>query len=68
MARNEYEIQPMNNPMTGFVSREAHWYENPDSGILAASAPNTSATHSWPAITIGHVQIAAGPPLCSANA
>src|SRR5437764_8626986 len=68
IARNEYESHPMNRPTTGFVRRDAHWYENPDKGILAASAPKTSATHSWPTMTTGQVQIDAGPPLCSANA
>ncbi|MFD8889846.1 hypothetical protein [Streptomyces sp. NPDC059566] len=47
--------------------REAHWYEEPLSGMRAANWATTSATRVWPTAATVHSQIPTGPAVTSTS-
>src|SRR5262245_53475580 len=56
--------QPNIQPIFGLASLDAHWYDEPVSGMRAANCAYTRATRIWPTATTGHSQIPSGPELC----
>lgn len=56
-----------NGSGAGFASREAHWYDEPLSGIRPANCAYTNATRIWPTATTGNSQIPTGPEFRSTS-
>jgi hypothetical protein len=61
IARYQKVSQPKPRPIFGLARRDAHWYEEPLSGMRAANCAITSATRTCPATATGHNQIPTGP-------
>ncbi|WSC65566.1 hypothetical protein OHA57_34465 [Streptomyces anulatus] len=61
IARYQKVSHPNHQPIFGLASREAHWYEEPLSGIRAANWATTNATRVCPTAATIHNQIPTGP-------